>query len=277
MKRIINMRTGMGAAAVALVTLLAAGSARAERRPPFGNDAQLLEANVRDQVTRRIAPVLEEMAPGQAELKYVDVRVNRPTALPAGAAPGFEELTPGTEFVAERVEVAVTLDSKLPAQFRKDLKNLLKSKLDMLDVPVEITESVIAFPTPRPQPQQREMSPYAYPPPPQPAPQREREQPAPQPYPVAAAAARAGRRQRDAWNPLDRGRRARHPGPPHRRARLRPAERARRPARQAQHPARVRPRSAQRGVRLAAHSPRRSIISPRSGARCARIACWPAA
>jgi len=185
MKRIINMRTGMGAAAVALVALLAAGSAQAERRPPFGNDAQLLEANVRDQVTRRIAPVLEEMAPGQAELKYVDVRVNRPTALPAGAAPGFEELTPGTEFVAERVEVAVTLDAKLPAQFRKDLKNLLKSKLDMLDVPVEITESVIAFPTPRPQPQQREMPPYGYPPPPQPAPQREREQPAPQPYPVA--------------------------------------------------------------------------------------------
>jgi flagellar motor switch protein FliG len=185
MKRIINMRTGMGAAAVALVTLFAAGSAQAERRPPFGNDAQLLEANVRDQVTRRIGPVLEEMAPGQAELKYVDVRVNRPTALPAGAAPGFEELTPGTEFVAERVEVAVTLDAKLPAQFRKDLKNLLKSKLDMLDVPIEITESVIAFPTPRPQPQQREMAPYGYPPPQQPAPQREREATAPQPYPVA--------------------------------------------------------------------------------------------
>ena len=184
MKRIINMRTGMGAAALALVTLLAAGSARAERRPPFGNDAQLLEANVRDQVQRRIGPVLEEMAPGQAELKYVDVRVNRPTALPAGAAPGFEELTPGTEFVAERVEVAVTLDAKLPPQFRKDLKNLLKSKLEMLDVPVEITESVIAFPTPRPQPQQREMAPYPYPPP-QPAPQREREPPAPQPYPAA--------------------------------------------------------------------------------------------
>ena len=184
MKRIITMRTGKGAAALALVTLLAAGSARAERRPPFGNDAQLLEANVRDQVQRRIGPVLEEMAPGQAELKYVDVRVNRPTALPAGAAPGFEELPPGTEFVAERVEVAVTLDAKLPPQFRKDLKNLLKSKLEMLDVPVEITESVIAFPTPRPQPQQREMAPYPYPPP-QPAPQREREPPAPQPYPAA--------------------------------------------------------------------------------------------
>ena len=184
MKRIINTRIGMGAAAAALATLLAGGSAQAERRPPFGNDAQLLEANVRDQVQRRIAPVLEEMAPGQAELKYIDVRVNRPTALPAGAAPGFEELTPGTEFVAERVEVALTLDSKLPAQFRKDLKNLIKSKLDMLDVPVEITDSVMAFPTPRPQPQQREMPPYGYPPPQQPAPQP-REQPAPQPLPAA--------------------------------------------------------------------------------------------
>ena len=133
--------------------VLGAGAARAERRAPFGNDAQLLEAKVREDIEHRIAPLLEQMAPGQAELKYVDVRVARPTALPSGAAPGFEELTPGTEFVAERVEVAVTLDAKLPAQFRKDLKNLLKSKLDVLDVPVEITESVIAFPTPRPQPQ----------------------------------------------------------------------------------------------------------------------------
>ena len=55
------------------------------------------------------------MAPGQAELKYVDVRVTRPTALPAGAAPGFEEPAPGAEFVAEKAEVALTLDAKLPA------------------------------------------------------------------------------------------------------------------------------------------------------------------
>jgi hypothetical protein len=163
-------------------------TARAERRPPFGNDAQLLETNVRDEVQRRITPVLEEMAPGQAELKYIDVRVNRPTALPAGAAPGFEELTPGTEFVAERVEVALTLDSKLPPQFRKDLKNLIKSKLDVLDIPVEVTESVFPFPTPRQQPQQREMPPYPYPQPPQqPAPRAE---PAPQPAPVPPPAPR---------------------------------------------------------------------------------------
>ena len=84
MKRIINMRIGMGAAAAALVTLLAAGSAHAERRPPFGNDAQLLEANVRDEVQRRIAPVLEEMAPGQAELE-VRRRARQP---PHGAAGG---------------------------------------------------------------------------------------------------------------------------------------------------------------------------------------------
>ena len=76
MKRIINMRTGMGAAALALVTLWAAGSAHAERRPPFGNDAQLLEANVRDQVTRRIAPVLEEIATElqRRAREYIDKR-----------------------------------------------------------------------------------------------------------------------------------------------------------------------------------------------------------
>ena len=184
MKRIAR-KTWMGGAALALVIGLSASAAHAERRPPFGNDAQLLETNVRDEVQRRVAPVLEEMAPGQAELKYIDVRVNRPTALPSGAAPGFEDLTPGTEFVAERIEVAVTLDAKLPAQFRKDLKNLIKNRLDGLNVPVDINESVIAFPTPRPQPQPpREMPPYGYPQ--QPPPREQRAEPEPKPLPAAA-------------------------------------------------------------------------------------------
>ena len=172
------------ATALALLAVLAPAVARAERRPPFGNDSALLESRVREDVQRRVAPVLEEMAPGQAELKYIDVRVNRPTALPAGAAPGFEDLTPGTEFVAERVEVALVLDSKLPPQFRKDLKNLIKARLDALDVPTEVTDTVIAFPTPRPQPQTpREPLPYPYPPAPQPQPQPAH---AAQPPPAAA-------------------------------------------------------------------------------------------
>jgi len=52
-KRIIQIGT-----VVALGTVLMT-AARAERRPPFGADAQLLEANVREQVQRRITPVLE--------------------------------------------------------------------------------------------------------------------------------------------------------------------------------------------------------------------------
>lgn len=192
MKRIKYRSSSTAVAAAMLMTVLFATGARAERRPPFGNDAQLLETRVREDVQRRIAPVLEEMAPGQADLKYIDVRVNRPTALPAGAAPGFEELTPGTEFVAERVEVALTLDSKLPAQFRKDLKNLVKSRLDALDVPVEVTETVIAFPTPRPQPQAPREMPYNYPPPQPPAaaprePVAQPAAPTPPPAPVADA------------------------------------------------------------------------------------------
>src|SRR5262245_7064945 len=89
------------AAALALVaSALAVGTARAERRPPYGMDAAMLEAQVRENIERRIAPLLEQMAPGQAELKYVDVRVTRPTALPAGSSPGFEETGPGSgEFV----------------------------------------------------------------------------------------------------------------------------------------------------------------------------------
>ena len=142
-----------------------AGPARADRRPPSGNDAQMLETRVREEIERRVNPLLEQMAPGQAELKYVDVRVTRPTALPAGAAPGFEELSPGTEFVAERAEVALVLDSKLPPPFRKDLKNLIKNRLDGLSVPIELRETVIAFPTPRPQPQAPREMPFGYPPP----------------------------------------------------------------------------------------------------------------
>ena len=59
------------------------------------------------------SPLLEQMAPGQAELKYVDVRVTRPTSLPSGASPGFEEMAPGTEFVAEKAEVQLVIDAKL--------------------------------------------------------------------------------------------------------------------------------------------------------------------
>src|SRR6476661_2025094 len=98
-----------GSAALALGLL--AAPARADRRPPFGNDAPMLETRVREEIERRINPLLEQMAPGQAELKYVDVRVTRPTALPSGAAPGFEDTGPGGgEFVAEKAEVALTLD-----------------------------------------------------------------------------------------------------------------------------------------------------------------------
>jgi len=156
------------AAGLALAaTALTVTTARADRRPPYGMDAILLETQVRETIERRIVPLLEQMAPGQAELKYVDVRVNRPTALPAGASPGFEEMAPGAEFVAEKAEVSLVLDSKLPPPFRKDLKNLIKNRLEGLAVPIEIRESVIAFPTPRPQPTTPPEMPFRYPPMPQ--------------------------------------------------------------------------------------------------------------
>jgi flagellar motor switch protein FliG len=165
------------AAAIGAAALLAGAPARAERRPPFGNDAGMLESRVREDIERRVTPVLEQMAPGQADLTYVDVRVNRPTALATGANPGFEDLGPGADYVAERVELTVQLDSKLPPAFRKDLKELIKGKLESLAVPIDIKERVFAYPTPRPQPPApREPMPYyppapaaAAPPPPAPA------------------------------------------------------------------------------------------------------------
>src|SRR5205085_12353238 len=112
-------RHGAGARrAGALLLALAAASAvtwtpraaRADRRPPFGNDPGMLETRVREDVERRINPLLEQMAPGQADLTYVDVRVNRPTALATGSHPGFDDLGPGADFVAERTEVNLQLD-----------------------------------------------------------------------------------------------------------------------------------------------------------------------
>ncbi len=166
--RRVNRQPVLLAAGLALAaTVLTVTTARADRRPPYGMDAILLETQVRETIERRITPLLEQMAPGQAELKYVDVRVNRPTALPAGASPGFEEMAPGAEFVAEKAEVSLVLDSKLPAPFRKDLKNLIKNRLEGLGVPLEIRESVIPFPTPRPQPTTPPEMPFRYPPMPQ--------------------------------------------------------------------------------------------------------------
>jgi len=175
----ITRRVVLAAACAAVVTWLGAGAVRAERRPPNGSDASMLEARVREDIERRIVPLLEQMAPGQAELKYVDVRVTRPTALPAGAAPGFEEFAPGTEFIAEKAEVALTLDSKLPVPFRKDLKTLIKNRLDGIAVPIDIRETLIAFPTPRPQPPAPREMPFGYSTlPPMPQMQQQPQQPA---------------------------------------------------------------------------------------------------
>jgi flagellar motor switch protein FliG len=171
------------AAGLAL-TALSAPTAHADRRPPYGIDPVLLEAQVRESIERRVQPLLEQMAPGQAELKFVDVRVNRPTALPAGASPGFEEMAPGAEFVAERAEVNLVFDSKLPAPFRKDLKNLIKNRLEGIAVPIDLKETVILFPTPRPQPTTPPELPFRYPP----MPQMQQPQPAqapPAPPPAA--------------------------------------------------------------------------------------------
>ncbi len=165
-------------------TTLAPGLARADRRPPFGNDPGMLETRVREDVERRISPLLEQMAPGQADLGYVDVRVNRPTALATGANPGFEDLGPGADYVAERIEINLQFDSKLPADFRNNLKSLIKGKLESLSVPIDIKDHVFAYPTPRPQPTpQRELPPY-YPPQPQPQPQAAQPQPTPAPQPA---------------------------------------------------------------------------------------------
>src|SRR5262245_45675992 len=180
--RMPKRRPVLLAAGLALTaTILTAATARADRRPPYGIDPVLLESQVRETIERRITPLLEQMAPGQAELKYVDVRVTRPTALPAGASPGFEEMAPGAEFVAEKAEVALVLDSKLPPPFRKDLKNLIKNRLESLSVPVDIKENVIPFPTPRPQPTTPPELPFRYPPMPQ------MQQPTPAPAPPAPA------------------------------------------------------------------------------------------
>jgi hypothetical protein len=180
-----------GVALAISVTAFTATPARADRRPPYGIDPTLLEAQVRETIERRVTPLLEQMAPGQAELKYVDVRVTRPTALPAGASPGFEEMAPGTEFVAEKAEVALVFDSKLPPPFRKDLKNLIKNRLEGLSVPVELRETIIPFPTPRPQPTTPPELPFRYPPMPQmqaPAPAPAPAGPPPAPTPPAETA-----------------------------------------------------------------------------------------
>ena len=194
------------AALVLTAMMLATTAARADRRAPYGMDPILLEAQVRESIERRIAPLLEQMAPGQAELKYVDVRVTKPTALPAGASPGFEETAPGAEFVAEKAEVSLVFDAKLPPPFRKDLKNLIKNRLEGLSVPVDLRETVIAFPTPRPQPTTPPELAFRYPPMPQmqqPAPAPA--QPAPPPAALAPAPDITGLRGFLTWLPIIMG------------------------------------------------------------------------
>ena len=174
--------------------------------------------------------------------------------------------------------MALTLDSKLPVPFRKDLKNLIKNRLEGIAVPIDIRETLIAFPTPRPQPPAPREMPFSYPPMPQmqqQPPQPAERQPAPAPPPpvprdpsgrsgtpiwIAIALAIAGLVIGALVMALLAARR--RPGTAQ--------AQGRRQARRRRQRAPARPPRPPR-------PPPPSITCPTSGARCARIACWPAA
>jgi hypothetical protein len=89
-----------------------------------------------------------------------------PTALPAGASPGFEETAPGAEFVAEKAEVSLA-GRQAAAAVPQGPQEPDQEPPGRLGGPVDIKETVIPFPTPRPQPTTPPEMPFRYPPMPQ--------------------------------------------------------------------------------------------------------------
>ena len=267
-------------AAVLIAAGRAAPHARASGGRRTATTPAMLEARVREDIERRIVPLLEQMAPGQAELKYVDVRVTRPTALPAGRRArlrGAGARAPSSS--PRRRRCRWSLDAKLPPPFRKDLKTLIKNRLDGLAVPVDIKETRDPVPDAAAaaarrrarcrsairrcrRPQQP-----AQPAAPAPAGARRRRRPTPQDPPAARGIADLAR---------DRARRAGRPDSA--RSRWRSLIVLRRAG------ATASDRRGDDGAgkddgagRRRAHAPRprRPITCPTCGARCARIACWP--
>ena len=138
----MNRQPVLLAAGLALAaTALTVTTARADRRPPYGMDAILLETQVRETIERRITPLLEQMAPGQAELKYVDVRVNsadgaarrRVARLRGDGAGRGVRRREGRGLAGPRFQAAAAVPQG-PQEFDKN-------RLEGLAVPIEIRES----------------------------------------------------------------------------------------------------------------------------------------
>jgi flagellar motor switch protein FliG len=111
-------------------------------------EAERLKSELRSQASLLANEILRTHCGDRCSL--VDVKAEVDIGQPlAHVQPGFEELSPQVREVKPRsIELAVLLDGRLPADFRRDLVGLLKAKLKSLPATAIIKADVVPFPQP---------------------------------------------------------------------------------------------------------------------------------
>src|SRR5690242_11900325 len=91
--------------------------------------ATSLQTETRQRIESEVRSYLSTICPAQCELSEVNVKV-APRKPAAGTTPGFEESSPDVkDYVVQSVDLAVTVDKRLPGEFRTNMKTLIERRL----------------------------------------------------------------------------------------------------------------------------------------------------
>jgi flagellar motor switch protein FliG len=133
--------------------------------------ATSLQMETRQRVEAEVRSYLQSLCPSQCELSEVSVKV-APRKPAAGTTPGFEDTAPDVkDYVVQSVDLSVTIDKRLPGEFRTNLKTIIERRLKGEGLFATVHENLMKMPLPQDLPEK----------PPQPI--SIMQQPAPQPEP----------------------------------------------------------------------------------------------
>ena len=133
--------------------------------------ATSLQQETRSRIEAEVRSYLSTICPAQCELSEVNVKVV-PRKPAAGTTPGFEESSPDVkDYVVASVDLGVTIDKRLPGEFRTNMKTLIERRLKGEGYNATVHETLLKMPLPQDLPEK----------PPQPIPIMQPQQPPQQP------------------------------------------------------------------------------------------------
>jgi flagellar motor switch protein FliG len=119
--------------------------------------ATSLQQETRSRIEAEVRSYLSTICPAQCELSEVNVKV-APRKPSAGTTPGFEETSPDVkDYVVTSVDLGVTIDKRLPGEFRTNMKTLIERRLKGEGYNATVHETLLKMPLPQDLPEKPPM------------------------------------------------------------------------------------------------------------------------